>query len=335
MKRIASLLAAAVLAAGLCACQSRETEEPPAETAPAAEAAAPALAPGAAEDSRLSGSFQTADDGTVYTSAVRGEGVACLYDLLPEGIGCAAGFFMTEDGVYAAVKDSYYTLEPAALYFFPSGGGEARLLAESVSPAGLFCLAGDGLFYESYGEENLWRLDVATGESRCVLAESVNLLGADGGFIYYARDGGIYRNDSTMTSETLLFADGGVGRLWAGSDGLCLLTYDGTGASVVEIRGLDGSLRAQARLDEYTDSILVRDGIIYAPQTEAKTVLMLDYDGNELGSVPLTEAGSYCLFYFAGAEGLYYETTVDEAAGIYCLDPETGETRRVGDMLIM
>lgn len=342
MKRIYSLIFAVTMLLSLCACKSRPvTEESP--TAASATAApslaneadtAPILSPGAADNSHLSALFQSGGDGTTYTSLVRGQGITCLYDILPEDIGCVAGFFMTEEGIYAAIKDSYFSLEPAALYFFPADGTEGRLLAENVFPAGLFCMAGEALFYENYDDESLWRLDISSGETRCVLEQAVKLLGAGGGFIYYTKDGGVYCNDSTMSAETRLFDDSGVSCFFIMEEGLCLLTYDETGGSIVEMRLPDGTLHTQVKLDEYTDGILCREGRIYVPQTEAGTVLVLDFDGNELNPIPLTEIGFYCQFYFAGPEGLYYETTVDETSRIYCIDLETMETRTIGEMII-
>ena len=195
MKRLIPFFLAAVFLLGLCACGKKAEPEAASPTfAPEATAqadTAPVLSPGAAEQSYLSGSFQTAADGTVCTSLARGEGVTCLYDILPEDIGAVGGFFLTESGVYAAVQESYYSMDPAALWFFPSDGGEGQLLAEDVFPGGIFCLAGDGLFYTGYNENDIWRLDISTGEARQVLDASVYFLGAQGGFIYYAKDGAL------------------------------------------------------------------------------------------------------------------------------------------------
>ncbi len=346
MKRIFSLFFAAALLLSLCACKD-SSEDAQAEASPLPEAetetpapdgtpgtgAEPVLSDGAEEDSRLSALFQTNGE-TVYTSLARAEGLTCLYDILPESVGSVSGFFLTDGGVYAAVKESYYSLEPAALYFFPADGSDPQLLADYVYPGGLFCLAGESLFYESYGEEYLWRLDTASGETECVLEQPVTLLGADGGFIYYAADGGVYRNDSTMAAEALLFEDNGVSRLFAGEDGICVLTYSETGSSMVETRQLDGSLRAQIVLDEYTDAILCRDGRIYAPQTAARAVLVFDLDGNELDSIPLTELGEYCLFHFASEDALFYETTIDGKTQMYRLDLGTLETEALGETLV-
>lgn len=340
MKRLVSFLCAGVMLLGLCACG--KTAEPEATPVPvssnaAAESSArpgtaPVLSPGAAEQAYLSGFFQTTGDGTVYTSLARGEGVACLYDSLPEDIGAVGGFFLTDDGIYAVIKESSYSMEPAALYFFPSDGGESLLLAEDVFPSGLFCLAGDGLFYTSYADSAIWRLDIPTGETRQVLDASVYFLGAQGGFIYYTRDGGLYRNDSLMSSEVMLVESGGIFGFLPDADCLCLLVSGETPA--VEIREPDGTLRARVELEEYIDTILRHGDRVYVPLTGAGTVLVLDLAGNETARLPLPGGGGYYLFFYAGDSELFYETYDGERTVICAMNPDTGGNRILGERIL-
>lgn len=336
MKRLVSFLCAGVMLLGLCACGKageQETISPPAAAEPSVQPdTAPVLSPGAAEQSCLSGLFQTAGDGTVYTSLVRGEGVACLYDILPEDIGAVSGFFLTDDGIYAVISESYYSMEPAALYFFPSDSGGSRLLAENVFPGGLFCLAGDGLFYTNYDDSSIWRLDIPTGETRQVLDASVYFLGAQGGFIYYSRDGGLYRNDSLMASEVMLMEHSGIFGLLPEADCLCLLVSDET--SAVEIREPDGTLRSRVELEEYTDTILRRGDKIYVPLTGAGAVLVLNLEGNETERLSLPDGSGYHLFFYAGDSELFYETSDGDNTVIRALNPATGENRLLGERII-
>ena len=329
MKRIFLLFCALALILSLAACAKAE--------APAAEAASPTpapteapsptpaptdtpqpeetplppptLSPGAAESSRLSASFDAAEDGGLLSAIAKGETVAYLPELLPEELssGYIAGFLRDGGTLYVAVKDGYRSLEPTRLYRIPEGG-EAELLSDSVSPAARFCLAGDSLFFLSYEDENLWRYDLVTGESAAALPDRASLLAAADGYIYYTKADGLYRNDSTMAAEVKI---GGTGVLSLAAEGetLCVLAASEDGSSAA-VGWLDrnGVVSAMTPLPEPTDTLLYRDGLAYVPLRGEGCVLVLSPDGTEAERLPLTVTGPYYVLWYADGDALYYET---------------------------
>lgn len=335
MRRRTGLVLAAVLLLGLCACGRAVVEESAPFTAPTAAAQTeavrePALSPGAAEAAYRASRFQMGPDGTLYTSLTRAEGLVCLYDVLPADIGYIARFRITEDGIYAALRSEYFSLEPSALYLFPEDGGEARLLVEELSAAGDFMMTDDAIFYLDYDNETLQRLDLASGESEPVMPDVVRLLDSDGGFIYYAKSDGVYRNDSTMGAETLLFSPA-ESYVFAQDGRIADLAYREDGAHI-ELRGMSGALLTDIRLDELTDNFLCAGGIAYVPQPSAREVRMLDLQtGETRGRIPLPSLSSYCTLLYAAGETVYYQTYTD-AETLFRAD-RNGETL-LGSLLL-
>ena len=336
MKRPIILILAAALLLGLCACGRAavgESEAFTAETAAAAPTAAPAgppvLSPGAADAAYHSYRFQRGEDGSLYTCLIRTEGVECLYDILPEDIGYIARFIVTGEGIYVTVKSEYFTLDPAALYFYPAGGGDGKLLVEELSSDGVFVMAGDALFYSDYEYGYLNRLDLKGGDPSTVLEEQVRLLDSDGGFIFYGKDDGVYRNDSTFSAEALVFAPAAID--FCAEDGvLCGLTYGADGNQYVELRGTDGAIISSTPLAVSTDNLLCADGMAYVPQPAAQRVLVYDMKtGRAMAEIPLPGLEAYCLIWYAGDNAVWYETMKDgetvlcraDAAGTEVLGP--------------
>lgn len=342
MKRIiAAFCAVILLCLGACARRAEPSAEfVPTETArPAAEPTTapdepPVLSPGAATESQRSGLMQPTEDGTLYASIARAEGISCLYDLIPEDMGSIAGFIVADDGIYVAVSEFYYSMDPASLWFLPGDGSEARLLSDDVASNGIFCLAGDCVFCYQYGG-GLMRIDLTDGSEEVVLPDGTYLLSSDGGFFYYQKEDGVYRNDSTMTAEAKVFDNVSVNRLFFDDNGLYDLTFTDQGTvAVVELRGVAGTLRSSVTLDEATDNIWLHDGRIYAPQPGAGEFLVLDAaTGEALEHLPLTEAGSYCLIHCVTDDALYYETYLDEVTSLYRVALDGSGTEEVGPVL--
>ena len=329
MKRILPALAAAFLLF-LCACgrQPQPTAVSEAFHTPAGAAessSAPTevtLSPGASEQVRRAECFGRGPDGALYTGLSRADGLVCLYDVLPEDIGYISRFLMTDEGIYAAVKSEYFTLDPAELWFWPADGGEAQLLAEDVSSDGAFVMTEDELFYTDAETGSLRRAGAADETG---LSESVRLLDADAGFIYYAKDDGVYRNDSTLGAEAKLF-EPALLTVRAGGGRLYDLSFR-DGAAALELREKDGSLSASVPLAEGTDNYAYADGRLYVPQPAQDTILILDAaTGGELGALPLLDGGTYCLLQYAGEDAVYYETVLDGEVVLCRTGPDGAES---------
>lgn len=323
MRRLIAFSLITVMLLGLCACGRTAVTESEAYVTQAASAAQtqppaePTLSPGAAETAYRSYRFQKTADGTLYTCLVRTDGAVCLYDILPEGVGYIVRFIVTEEGVYATVKEAYFSLDPAALYFFPADGGEPQLLAADTSPKGDFLLADDAVFYMDGSDEALCRLDLASGETAPVLEAPAHLLDVDGGFIYYVVYDDVYRNDSTFGAASALFS-GAVSYAYAQDGRIADLALI-SGAPYIELRGPDGSLLRSIPLDEVTDNFLCADGRIYVPQESAKAILILDLQtGEALERIPLPDQTAYCLLWHADSDAVYYQTYADGEGEIIC-----------------
>ena len=289
-------------------------EEPSDEPTPRPEAV---LSPGAAEDSQLSSQFAPAEDGTLYSSLVRGDGFTSIYDLLPDDVKYVAGFIMTDDGIYASVKETSFFMDPAVLCFFPADGSERKIITEELSPSGRFCMAGGELFFESLSEKGfLWHYDAESGDSVCVVPDALSLLSAKDGFIYYAKVDGIYRNDSTMDAEDLLFL-GGVNALSATNGILCDLTFDQNRQALIEFRKENGDPLLRRPLDTVTDHFIAGDdNCLYVPQDQSLLVLSTD-NGSDVRTIELPAYGSYCTLRYAGQNTIIYETLVDGNISIF------------------
>jgi len=319
MRRMIPAALAALMLLSLCACghapaQGSEPYAPAAETAsvPPAETPAPApkLSPGAAERVYRAVRFEEGPDGRLYTSLTRADGLVCLYDLLPEGVGYIARFLMTDDGIYAAVKSEYFTPEPAELFFFPAEG-EPVHLADNLTSDGMFVMTDDALFWTDADDGALRRLPLNGGGPESVLTDEVRLLDADGGFIYYAKGDGVYRNDSTLGAEALLFSPASLS-VRADSGRLYSLSYDSGGTAHIELREPDGSPAADVPLEEETDNFLVSGGRLYIPQPAAGKILVLDAEGGDpAAELALPDGTPYCLLWYADGDAAWYETVQD------------------------
>ncbi len=313
---------------------------PPQEEAPAPETAAavsPAvLSPGAAESSTLSAAFQTDDTGTVYTGAAVGEGFTALNDLLPEGTGYVSRFLLADGYIYAAVKDAYFSLEPSSLLRFSLGenAGEGELLTDDLAADGRFVLAGDALFFRSYADGGLIRLDLTDGTLEPGIPDCAGLLAAADGFMYYAKADGVYRNDSTLAAEAKLF-DAIPGELAAVSGRLYCLRSSGE-AAALECRSVDdGSLLFSADLDGPADNFLVSGERVYVPQPENGAVRIFDrLTGEKTGDLPLSLCGSYCVLHCAAEDALYYETFLDELFPLCRVSLSGGDAEIVGEIIM-
>lgn len=338
-KNLAALLALALLfcltACGAGQAAPAETSAPVAEETlvPTAEPEidkTPVLSPGAATDASLSGQFQLGADGTVYTTLVRADGVTYLPDLLPADVGYIAGFLRADGGFYVAVKDGALSFDPAALYYYPDEG-EGHLITDDFHPGAVFCLSGGALFFKTYEDPGLWRLAGPDAAPEKVLDGDVWLVGADSGFLYYTRDGGVCRNDSTMSAEVRLFDDEGVIRLYAGENGLCDLCYTADGVAL-EFRAPDSALRTRQEFSAGSDSLLCRGGRVYLAEERSILVFSLE-DGAALDPIALPEAQSYVSLHCAADDALYYEAFDGEVFRLYRLPLDGGEPVDLGESL--
>lgn len=343
MKRIFSLLTALALAFCLCAC-GEEAEPAPAEptavsepaeaperTAEPAARPAPTLSPGAESQSLVDGVVQTGADGTVF-ALVRAEGLVCVYDLLPEGVGYIYGFLAAEDMLYIVVKDEYFSLDPATLYALSPETEALTVLAEDCSAGCAFCLMGDSLYYESY-DSGIKRVELATGEIFAALPEAERILAVYGGVIFYTKaDGGLYRNDSTLGAETRLLESCGSYWLFPAEDSLCDVVYRENGTiAVLEFRDGGGNLRSQRVLEETAGGLYAHGGKVYVPQPEAQWIQIYDIaTGEEEGSVPLTGNSGYYFIRAVTDEAIYYESSVDGTFYLYRMAPDGGEPELLG-----
>jgi len=312
------------------------TPEPAPDDAGEAEAPVPAiLSPGAAEDSALSRPFQ-AKDGELWTGAATGEGFTYIGDVLPVGEGYVSNLLFCDAGTLAVVKEYFFSVDPSALILYPADGGEPETLAESLVPSSRIVLAGDELFYLTWEDGGLQRLNMTTGETEPVSDGVNSLLAASGGFLYYEKDGALYRNDSTGAAEARLFAAAGIAAVAAEGDGLCLLlgTADGT-AGILEFRKADGTLSARVDLAEPADNILSRDGKIYVPQLSAGVIRVFAMDGaQELDPIALDALGVGCIVHAVTDDALYYETAL-ETGFVLCRIPLAGGPAEVIGQIIM
>ena len=355
MKQIIGLFCALALLLTLGACgvqpapepsENLATPEPTAEVTPepapendgsaeAAEAPVPAiLSPGAAESSELSKPFQTLD-GELFTGAATGDGFVFLGDVLPIGESYVSSLLFTDRGTLAVVKEYFFSMDPSQLVLYPADGGEPEILADGLVPSSRIALAGDALFFLE-GEEpdngTLIRLDLTTGETETVSEGVAGLSAASGGFVYYEKDGALYRNDSTAAAEAKLFSTAGVVSVATDGDDLCLL-LGGDGS--LEFRKADGSLSARVALEESADNILCRDGKLYVPQVYAGSILVFDLATAEaLDPIVPGTLGTTCLLHEVTDDALYYETVLETGLAL-CRVPLDGGTAEVVGSIIL
>lgn len=344
MKKIWIWLALAALLLALSACGTPETEEAaPSAATPAQEAETaapqeetarpmPTISPDAQTLSAFSGSIQTDEQGTVYTTITRAEGLVYLPDLVAEDVtGYIYSLVVTEDTIYFAAKDEYLSLEPATLYAYDRAAGTVTALTQDASAGCQFCLVGDALLYESY-TQGIQALDLTSGQVEAALPEALKLLAADSDFFYYAKDdGGIYRNDSTCTTEALVLDSYRSYYLFAQGDSLCDLTYQDSGTlAVLEFRDGSGTLRTQQVLGEIADGLYAQGDTLYAPQPQSHSIWVFDLaTGEKLGTIPLPEDTGYCFIQAVTDNTLYYQTVT----GLYALTLDGGECSYLGDIL--
>ena len=313
MKQLLMILLASLLLL-LCACGApaageSDLYEPAAGPSAAAETAAqaPVLSPGASSFSQRADRFGTAPDGTLITSLIRTDGISCVYDLLPEDIGYVASFIAAEDGIYAAVKEQYFTLDPAALWFFPYEG-EPQLLADGISSDGTFVMTEDVIFYVD-AEDGTLRTWPGSDTASAPEGE-LRLLDADAGFIYYEKEDGVWRNDSTLGAEAFLFSPAsGCVRT---EDGLLydLIWKAGADGASIEKRDTAGKLLDTVVSGAAADHFLVSGGKLYIPAGTSVEIRSCD-DGSLLSTVPLPESAGYCLLLCAADDAFYFESMID------------------------
>ena len=353
MKRIICIFCAVALLLALAACGAKPADEPavsedlttpepaaePAgEPAPEAggqdEAVVPAvLSPGAAEESALSMPFQE-KDGELYTGAASGNGFVFLGDILPVGERYVSSLLFCGAGTLAVVKEYGLSLDPSQLVLYPADGGEPQVLADGLVPSSRIALAGDALFYLDWDENALVRYDMTAGKAEAVSDGVTYLFAASGGFLYYEKDGVLYRNDSTGAAEAKLFATAGIGSIAADGNDLCLLLGSADGG-VLEFRKADGSLAARVELAEYADNILCRNGKLYVPQLSAAQVLVFDLATAEaLDPIALDTVSAGCLLHEVTDDALYYQTVLGSSF-VLCRVPLTGGPAEVVGSIIL
>ena len=354
MKRTIGLFCALALLLTLCACGAKPAPEPSADISapePAAEVTpelaaesgseeeevpVPAiLSPGAAEESALSMPFQ-AKDGELFTGAADGDGLISLRDVLPIGESYVSSLLFCGAGTLAVVKEYSFSMDPSQLILYPADGGEPQVLADSLVPSSRIALAGDALFWLDWDDGAMHRLDMSTGEAEAVSDGVSYLFAASGGFLYYAKDGVLYRNDSTGAAEAKLFSTAGIGAIAAEGNDLCLLLAKADGsASVLEFRKADGSLFDRVELAEIADNILSRNGKLYVPQVVSAQVLVFDLAGAQvLDPIPLDTLGASCLLHEVTDDALYYETMLDGGPALCRVPLAGGPAEIVGNILM-
>ena len=362
MKRIVCIFCALALLLALAACGAKIAEEPavsedlttPEPTAEPAEepteepteeltqepdgsdeAAVPAvLSPGAAEESALSMPFQE-KDGALCTGAATGDGIVSIADILPVGESYVSSLLFCDTGTLAVVKEYGFSLDPSQLILYPADGGEPEVLADGLVPSSRIALAGDALFYLGWDDGALYRYDMTTGAAEAVSDGVTYLFAASGGFLYYEKDGVLYRNDSTGTAEAKLFATAGIGSIAADGNDLCLLLGSTDGGGILEFRKADGSLAARAELAEPADNILCRDGKLYVPQLSAGQVLVYDLATAEaLDPIALDTLGASCLLHAVTDDALYYETALDTGFALCRVPLAGGPAEVVGSIIL-
>ena len=351
MKRPLAILCALALLMTLAACgagapEAAATPEPTETAAPTPSPTpeptpeptpdrAPVLSPGAETESVLSAPFQTDAEGYLFTGTASGSGLNYLNPFLNGAEEYISSFLYADDGVYAAGKDGFYSMEPSSLRFYP-GEGDAVLLTDDLSADGRFVLAGPYLFYRSYFDSDLIRIDLADNSSE-IAAEGIGgLLAASEGFIYYSRADGVYRNDSTMTAEVKLF-DTNVSCLCADPAGLCDLTYTDDGSTaVLEFREPDGALTARAALPELADNMYCRAGRVYVPQAGMGNIEVFDIAAHELlDPIVLTQRMyGYVIVQYVSDEAIYYETVIDGYFPVCRTPLAGGEAEIVGYIIL-
>jgi hypothetical protein len=344
LKKILIFLAVLALLLSLSACGAQQettsdTAESPAETAqPVRQEEAttppiPTLSPDAEPLSALSGTIQADDQGQLYTTLTRAEGFVYLPDLLPEDMDCYIyGLLVAQDKIYFAAKEEYFSLDPASLYVYDLSDGTLSLLTQDGSAGCTFCLVGDRLFYESC-TDTIRTIDLSTGEITDGTTDSARLLTADSSYFYYAKaDGGIYRNDSTLTTQGLIMDDYSSYLFFAQEDALCDITYQENGTlAVLEFRDGAGTLRSQRVLAQAADGLYARDGIVYVPQPQDQTILLFDMTtGQQTAQLPLPEACTSCSIQYADDSTVYYLTDLS----LWAVSTDGTQAALLGEQLL-
>lgn len=351
MKRILAILCALALFMALAACGGSGQAPEAAQTVPPADTPAPTatpeptpeptpdrsptLSPGAEKESVLSAPFGEDAEGYLFTGTASGSGINYLNEFLPGAEEYISSFLFTDDGTFTAGKDGYYSLEASKLRFYPKQG-ETELLTDDLAADGRFVLAGDYVFFRSYLDSDLVRLELATGKTEIASTGITGILAASDGFIYYGKADGTYRNDSTMAAEVRLF-DTPVSYLCVDGAGLCGLTYEEEGSvAVLEFRELDGTPGARAALPELTDNMYAKNGRLYVPQAGMGDILVFDIaERSVLDPIVLTQRQyAYVVVQYVSDEAVYYETVTDGYFPICRTPLAGGQAETVGHIII-
>jgi hypothetical protein len=274
----------------------------------------PTISPEAETLSACAGRIQFDDQGSVYTTVTRGEGLVYLPDLLPEDMTVYVyNLLVTQDTIYFAAKDEYFSLEPSSLYALDRQDGTITLLAQDASAGCNFCLVGERLFYESY-DQDIRAISLTGGQTELVLPDALKLLDADSDYFYYVKaDGGIYRNDSTGTTEGQVLDSYRSYWFFAQADALCDLTYqENNTLAVLEFRAGDGTLRTQKVLNEASDGLYAQGNTLYVSQPQSHSIWVFDMStGEQTGSIPLPEDINYCFIQAVADDALYFQTVTE------------------------
>ena len=352
MRRIPAIICALALLVTLASCGAPEapveTAVPtPAETAVPTSVPTPAPTPeptpdrtpvlssGAEKTSALSAPFLQDEEGYIYTGLCSGTGyLNYLNDILPGSKDYyISSFRFSDDGVYAACKDGYFSLEPSVLRLYPNGGSPI-VIAGDLSADGKFVLAGNCVLYRRYTDDSLVRIDLNTGRSETSSESIGSFLAAADGFFYYSKADGVYRNDSTLTAEMKLF-DTNISYLCVDETGMCDLTQEGS-ESILEFRALDGTLLARAQLPEPADNIYYHEGRVYVPQPGLWNIQVFDMATWEvLEPIVLTKRTyGYVVVQYVSGSAIYYETAENGEPFIYRTPLGGGEAEIVGYLIL-
>jgi hypothetical protein len=330
----------------LCACGTDTAETPANTQAPILEAQAteapetarplPTLSPEAETSSALGTTWLATQDGTVYTFLAQTQEAVYLPDQLPEDVGYIYALLEGDDCLYLAAKDTYFSLDASRLYAYFPADGTVTELAHDAAAGCRFCRMGDRIFYETY-DQGIAVLNPATGTTQSVLPQAQRLLTADGGYLYYTKaDGGVYRNDSTGTTEVSILAQYDSYWFYSAQDGLCDITYRENGTlAVLEFRDMDGTLRSQRVLEEISSGLYAQDGILYVPQGKGQTIARFDIaQAQELDPLTLPEAQSDYYIQAVTADTLYYQAYDQGQPWLYALSLANGTVTALGEILI-
>ena len=333
MRRYIALFLAAWMLLSLCGCKTAAAPEvsAPTEATPMAavptDTPTPTPLPQGETTSMLSASILTDEEGVIWTSLAPMEGTSYVYDVLPEDAGHVGSFLVCGGVIYAALKETYFSMEDLRIIVFSPDTGETTLLAEDARGNSPFCLLGeDWLLYMS--GEGLRTIHLPTGEISDPLTGTENLLAARNGTFYYTRDdGGLYRNNSSLAAEEKLLDLCPSYWLCPGENSLCTLAYTEEGTvAVVEFRSPDGTLRSRQPLSALPVGICSDGTEVYIPQDTENTIQVYDLATGALSrTISLPEGTASCLPLLVVDDTLYYQALVSGSFRVFRLGPEDSE----------